>query len=473
MVERVSRGTRRVAVIGSGVSGLTAAWALARSAEVTLYEAQARLGGHADTHRIISGTGAPIGVDTGFIVHNDRTYPTLLRLFGELGVATQESDMSMSVRCDGCGLEYAGARGLTGLFATPRSVTRGRYLRLLIEVPRFHRLALAELDATEFDATELDTTEFDATEPDATELEVAELEVAELDTAGSDGRTLGEFVRAAGFSDYFVAHFLTPLVSAVWSCDPTTALLYPARYLFAFLQHHGMLTVFGSPTWRTVVGGSGTYVRAVADRLDTVRAATPVRAVHRVADGVAVRDDADEVALFDAVVVATHPDEALALLAEPTDAERAILSAMPYSVNHTVLHTDESVLPKATRARASWNYRLPSCTTRADRVLVSYDLTRLQRLDHADERRFLVTLGDQDRVAEDRILDRMVYEHPIYTPDSVAAQRKLGDIGDNRVAFAGAYHGWGFHEDGAVSGLRAARRLGAEWAGEPLAAHAS
>ncbi|WP_405177881.1 FAD-dependent oxidoreductase [Nocardia sp. NBC_01377] len=438
MVDRKQDRTRHVAVIGGGVSGLTAALALAHSSEVTLYEAQARLGGHADTHRITATTGASIGVDTGFIVHNDRTYPTLLRLFYELGVATQESDMSMSVRCDGCGLEYAGARGLAGLFATPRSVTRGRYLRLLTEVPRFHRLARAELDH-----------------------------------AGSEGRTLGEFVRAAAFSDYFVTHFLTPLVSAVWSCDPTTALRYPARYLFAFLHHHGMLTVFGSPTWRTVVGGSTNYVGAVAERLDAVRVATPVRAVHRTADGVAVRDDADAVARFDAVVVATHPDQALALLAEPTDAERSILSAMPYSVNHTVLHTDESVLPKATRARASWNYRLPACDTRADRVLVSYDLTRLQRLDRADDRRFLVTLGDGDRVAADRILDRMVYEHPIYTPDSVAAQRRLGEIGDDRVAFAGAYHGWGFHEDGAASGLRAARRLGSRWADEPRVVHAS
>ena len=238
MVDRTQDRTGRVAVIGGGVSGLTAALALAHSSEVTLYEAQARLGGHADTHRITATTGASIGVDTGFIVHNDRTYPTLLRLFDELGVATQESDMSMSVRCDGCGLEYAGARGLAGLFATPRSVTRGRYLRLLTEVPRFHRLARAELD-----------------------------------NAGSEGRTLGEFVGATAFSDYFVTHFLTPLVSAVWSCDPTTALRYPARYLFAFLHHHGMLTVFGSPTWRTVVGGSANYVAAVAERLDAVRVA--------------------------------------------------------------------------------------------------------------------------------------------------------------------------------------------------------
>ncbi|WP_084654838.1 NAD(P)/FAD-dependent oxidoreductase [Nocardia altamirensis] len=428
-----SGGVRRIAVIGSGVAGLTAAWVLSGSAEVTLYEADNRLGGHADTHVVTASDGATIGVDTGFLVHNDRTYPTLLRLFRELGIATQDSDMSMSVRCDGCGLEYAGARGLGGLFASPRSLTRARYLRLLAEVPRFHRLASAEL------AHDTET-----------------------------GRTLGEFVFATGFTDYFVTHFLVPLVAAVWSCDPATALRYPARYLFTFLDHHGMLTVFDSPTWRTVTGGSATYVRAIADRLDTVLTGTPVRAVHRLADGVAVRDDSDEVMVFDGAVVATHPDQALRLLAEPTDAERAVLSALPYSVNHTVLHTDTSVLPRAERARASWNYRLPSCAAQPDRVLVSYDLSRLQRLD--GDRRFLVTLGDGDRVDQDQVIDRMVYQHPRYTVTSLAAQRRLGEIGCARVRFAGAYHGWGFHEDGALAGLRAATRLGARWHTTPVAA---
>ncbi|WP_433722452.1 NAD(P)/FAD-dependent oxidoreductase [Nocardia sp. CA-129566] len=441
MVEHISSGAadpRRVAVIGSGVAGLTAAWVLSGSAEVTLYEADARLGGHADTHSVIADNGEDLGVDTGFIVHNDRTYPTLLRLFGELGIATQDSDMSMSIRCDGCGLEYAGARGPGGLFVAPRSLVRGRYLRLLAEVPRFHRLARAELDS-------------DVENP----------------------CTLSEFVRSAGFSAYFVTHFLTPLVAAVWSCDPATALRYPVRYLFAFLDHHGMLAVFGSPTWRTVTGGSASYVRAVAERLDHVLVSTPVRGVHRLPDAVVVRDDAGEVQVFDAAVIATHPAQALGMLAEPSRAEREILSAIPYSVNHMILHTDSSVLPQAPRARASWNYRLPSCTASVDRVLVSYDLTRLQRLEHTGERRFLVTLGDHERVDPGVVLDQMVYEHPMYTPESVAAQRRLGEIGGPRVAFAGAYHGWGFHEDGALSGLRAAERLGARWAARVAAVSAS
>lgn len=425
-----SNGHRRVAVIGSGVAGLTAAWVLARSAEVTLYEAQGRLGGHADTHRVVAGNGETLGVDTGFIVHNDRTYPTLQRLFGELDIATGETDMSMSVRCDGCGLEYAGARGLPGLFPRPGQLVRGRYLRLLAEVPRFHRLARAELA-----------------------------------TVGTAERTVAEFLADAGFSAYFRTHFLAPLISAVWSCDPRTALRYPARYLFTFLEHHGMLTVFGSPTWRTVTGGSATYVAAVAERLHRVQVATPVRALHRHLDGVTVRTADDGVDDFAAAVVATHPNEALALLAEPTAAERDILSAMPYSVNHTVLHTDSRLLPRAAGARASWNYRLPACAAEPDRVLVTYDLTRLQRLDDTGDRRFLVTLGDGDRIDPGAVLDTMTYQHPLYTPESVAARARAGELGCARTAFAGAYHGWGFHEDGALSGLRAAERLGGRWTG--------
>lgn len=432
--ESAAQSRRQVAVIGSGVSGLTAAWVLARTAEVTLFEAQPRFGGHAHTHELTArqGDDARVGVDSGFIVHNDRTYPTLLRLFDELGVATQESDMSMSVRCDGCGLEYAGARGLRGLFPAPGNVARPRYLAMLGEVVRFHRLARTELDA-------------------------------DVDAA----RTLGEFLGAAKFSPYFTAHFMIPLVAAVWSCSPQVALDYPVRYLLTFLDHHGMLTVFGSPTWRTVTGGSGTYVRAVTEQLHSVREGDPVRLLTRTATGVSVRTEADHVAEFDAAVIATHPNEALAVLDQPTVAESEILGNLTYSVNHTVLHTDTAVLPRRRAAQASWNYRLPACTAKPDRVLVSYDLSRLQRLETLSDRRFLVTLGDGNRVDPGAVIDTMVYEHPQYTPTFVAAQRRLTELGDHRLAFAGAYHGWGFHEDGALSGVNAAAKLGATWTGQP------
>lgn len=432
--ERPDRpGLRSVAVIGSGVAGLTAAWVLSRENRVTLFEADNRAGGHAHTHRMELADGTYTGVDTGFIVHNDRTYPTLLRLFGELGVRTQPSDMTMSVRCDGCGLEYAGAKGGRGVFAQPRSFTRGRYLRMLGEILRFQMSARALL--------------------------------RETDQADDDGATLGEFLARGNFSDYFTAHFMTPVVSAVWSCDPHTALEYPARYLFSFMQHHGMLTIKGSPQWRTVTGGSGEYVRKIVDRLDEVLLDTPVTGVRKAADGVVVSFSGER-RLFDAVVIATHPHQGLALLEEPTSLEQAVLGSMPYSTNRTLFHTDESVLPRSDNARSSWNYRLPACSAQPDRVLVTYDLSRLQRLNGAQGKRFLVSLGEEDQIDPGRVLNTMTYEHPQYTPSSLAAQRRLAELSDDRVAFAGAYHGWGFHEDGALSGLRAAERLGASWLAE-------
>ncbi|WP_313888666.1 FAD-dependent oxidoreductase [Mycolicibacterium sp. CBMA 226] len=421
-----------MAVIGSGISGLTAAWVLARDADVTLFEAQPRCGGHAHTHELTArhGSSDTVGVDSGFIVHNDRTYPTLLRLFAELGVRTQESDMSMSVCCEGCGLEYAGAKGLAGLFAAPGSLFSPRYLRMLAEVTRFHRLARAELAR-----------------------------------GVADGRTLGEFLTAAGFSSYFVAHFMVPLVAAVWSCPPDVALDYPVGYLLAFLDHHGMLTVFGSPTWRTVTGGSARYVEAITARLPSVRVGVPVRTVTRTADGVTVRDDADGVEEFDAAVIATHPNQALSILDRPTANEIEILGALRYSINHTALHTDTSLLPRRRGARASWNYRMPACDVTADQVLVSYDLTRLQRLDASADRHFVVTLGGVGRVDPSQVITTMLYDHPQYSPEFRAAQQRLHTLGDRRLAFAGAYHGWGFHEDGAVSGVVAAERLGGRWSG--------
>ncbi|MFC9132752.1 NAD(P)/FAD-dependent oxidoreductase [Streptomyces sp. NPDC057099] len=421
-----ARERRRTAVIGSGVAGLTAAYVLARAHHVTLFEADDRLGGHAHTHELTSSGGATYRVDSGFIVHNRRTYPNLLRLFDELGVATQESEMSMSVRCEGCGLEYAGARGPAGLFARPRNALRGAYLRMLTEVPAFHRAARRHLARG-----------------------------AEQDL------TLGEFLDHEGFSPYFRTHFTTPLVSAVWSCDAGVAQRYPAAYLFRFLEHHGLLSVSGSPTWRTVTGGSRSYVERVAARLDEVCLAAPVRALRRHPDGVSLTAADGTTRSYDSVVLATHPDQALRLLADATPEEKEVLGAFRYSRNSTLLHTDTRLLPRARGARASWNYLMPSCAAGADRVRVSYDMNRLQRLDAPET--FVVTLGGEDRVDPDRVRARMVYEHPVYTPESVAAQQRLPELAGPVTAFAGAYHGWGFHEDGCRSGAAAAAALGVRW----------
>ncbi len=419
MTGRVAR--RRIAVVGSGISGLMAAHVLQREADVVLLEASDRLGGHTDTHDVIDSAGRALAVDCGFIVHNRRTYPTLLRLFAELGVATQESEMSMSVVCEGCGLQYAGARGLRGLLAQPRSLARPRFLRMLVEVTRFYRQARALL--------------------------------ADSD---DDDRTLGQFLDQGGFSAYFRAHFMTPVVSAVWSTAPDQAETYPARYLFSFLDHHGMLAVSGSPTWRTVTGGSRSYLELLVKGLPDVRTNTPVRSVARTSDGVLIDGQP-----YDAVVIATHPHQALAMLADPTDLEREVLGAITYTSNPTVLHHDTSVLPDAPGAAASWNYRTDGCGADADAVLVSYDMNRLQRLSSPD--RWIVTLNAPGQVAEDLVVDRMDYEHPLYTPESVAAQSRLPALSGGQVAFAGAYHGWGFHEDGARSGVTAAAALGVRW----------
>ncbi|WP_445162225.1 NAD(P)/FAD-dependent oxidoreductase [Mycobacterium sp. Dal123C01] len=420
-----SSHARSVAVIGSGVAGLTAAYVLSGRDRVTLYEADVRLGGHAHTHVVDDGDGRTVGVDSAFLVHNDRTYPTLCRLLDELGVATQQSEMSMSVRADDIGLEYAGALGAGGLFACPQSL-RPRYLLMLGEIVRFHRAAKRLLRE--------DTTDDD------------------------DLETLQAFLSRHRFSPYFIDFFITPLVAAVWSCTSDDALRYPARYLFVFLDHHGMLSVFGSPTWRTVTGGSARYVQAVAARLTEVLTGTPVHSLRRVPDGVLVRTGNTAPRFFDAAVVAVHPDQALLLLNDPTPWERAVLGAIPYSTNRAQLHTDESVLPRHRRARASWNYLV---TPGKDHVVVTYDVSRLMRLE--GNRRYLVTLGGADCVDPTSVIAEMTYSHPLYTPESVAAQASLPTLDDDRVVFAGAYHGWGFHEDGAASGLAAARRLGADW----------
>jgi len=412
---------RRFAVIGGGVSGLTAAYVLETSGQVTLFEAEQRLGGHAHTHRIRPG----LALDTGFLVYNERTYPLLTRLLRELGVSSQDSEMSMSVRCAQCRLQYAGRRGAGGLLAGLYGGGR-RYPKLLADIVRFRRAARTLLTSD-----------------------------------GGNAESFGSFLDAHGFSGYFLTHFALPFVAAVWSCAPGTALSYPARYLFSFLDNHGLLSAGGKPQWRTVSGGSFTYVSRIAERISCVRTGAPVTAVRRFPGGAEVTDAAGTVSVFDAVVIATHPDQALALLTDPRAAERSALGAFRYSRSSVLLHTDTRPLPSARAVRSSWNYLLRSCRAHEDGVQVSYYLNRLQRLDAGED--YVVTLNGADLVAPETVLAAMSYQHPIYDPGSVAAQRRLPDLNDGTTAFAGAYHGWGFHEDGCRSGVAAARSLGARW----------
>jgi predicted NAD/FAD-binding protein len=420
-------GRPSVAVIGGGVSGLTAAYLLSRTHHVTLFEAETRLGGHAHTHDVADLDGRAHAVDTGFIVHNDITYPWLRKLFAELHVEVRRTEMSMSVRCDGCGLEYAGGRGLRGLFAQPSRGLNLDFLRMLVQVQRFHRRASTFLRTTD----------------------------------DEDETTYGDFLHREGFSEHFIAHYAVPVVSCVWSAGRATAVEYPARYLFRFLEHHGMLRIGGSPQWYTVVGGSRTYVDRLSALLPDIRAGHAVTDVLRLSDGVQVRDVTGQVSWFDRVVIATHADQALGLLVNPTDDEVTTLKQFAYSSNVTVLHTDNAVLPQSPGARASWNYRMASCDRADQATVVTYWMNRLQGLGSTQE--FLVTLNDVERVGPDQVHAVMNYEHPIYTVESVRAQARLDMLATDQTVYAGAYHGWGFHEDGCRSGVEAARHFGVDW----------
>ena len=422
---RPNRTTRpTAAVIGAGVSGLTAAHVLSATHDVTLFESDSRLGGHAHTHDV-RGRDGSLRIDSGFIVHNERTYPHLLRLFRDLDVPTQPTEMSMSITCEGCGLSYAGGRGVKGMFAQRRRLADPRFLRMLRDVPRFHAAARALLAD-------------DSQEP-----------------------TWGEFLTRQGFPDYFVRHFAIPLVACVWSCGDLDATSYPARHLFQFLDHHGMLTVTGSPTWRTVTGGSATYVDRLVERLPDVRKESPVTAVARHDDGVDVLVAGGHTTTFDRAVVATHADQALALLADASPDEKRDLAAIRYSRNTTWLHRDSSVLPRPKQARASWNYRMRACAAPAPDVTVSYWMNRLHGITDGDDH--VVTLNPAGTVDESLVTARMSYDHPIFTREAVDAAERLRAAGGERLAFAGAHLGWGFHEDGCRSGVEATESFGVTW----------
>lgn len=411
-----TRLTRRVAIVGSGVAGLVAARELhAAGAEITLLEAEPRLGGHAHTVTVEARDGA-WDVDTGFIVLNDRNYPNFERLLDELRVPTQSAPMTFSVS-DGAG-DFEWAATPLGLFAKPGHLVDRRFHGMLADLRRFFR-----------EAREL------------------------IGSADADSLSLREFCRERSYSDHFVERLIVPQVSAVWSADPAQLWDFPARFLAEFLDNHGALQLLGRPRWRSVSGGSRAYVEAIsAPFADRVRAGSPVRHVERTRLGVEVAWDGGR-ETFDEVVMAVHSDTALRMLADPSAAEREVLGAIPYQPNEVVLHTDTSLMPRRRRAWASWNYHLrpePS-----GRTTVTYDMNRLQRL--PSRTRFLVSLNMTDEIDPARVIDTYRYDHPVYTAEGLAAQRRWGEIsGTDRIHYCGAYWGWGFHEDGVRSGLRAA-----------------
>ena len=404
----------RIAIVGTGISGLVAAHLLHREHEIVVFEAAPRLGGHTNTVEVESEDG-PLAIDTGFIVFNDRNYPRFEALLRELGVATQPSRMSFSVS-DGRGeFEYAGTP--RGLFARPAHLVSPSFLGMLRDWRRFNR------------------------------------EARELIGMNGSSRSLGEWLERRGFSRHFVERLIVPQASAVWSADPQQMWSFPAGFMAEFFDNHGMYSLRDRPRWLTVGGGSRRYVEAIsAPWRERVRLGAPVRRIERLPDAVRIEAEGCESELFDQVVLATHSDQALALLADPSEAERAILGAIPYRRNETVLHTDRSLLPRRRAAWASWNFHLgeqPSGGT-----TVTYWMNNLQRL--RAEREYLVTLNRSAAIDPAKVLRRVVYDHPVYTREGVRAQGRYAEIGGlRRTHYCGAYWGWGFHEDGVRSAERA------------------
>jgi uncharacterized protein len=413
---------QRVAVIGSGIAGLASAWLLSRRHEVVLYEAGDRLGGHTHTHDVELG-GRQYAVDSGFIVFNPVHYPLLCRMFDELGVASQPTTMSFAVRDERSGLEY-NATSLARLFCQRRNLFSLRFHGMVRDILRFYREAPALLD---------------------------------LD---GPGPTLGEYLQSNRYGAAFRDQHIVPMACALWSSPADRVLDFPAVYLVRFMANHHMLQVDGRPTWRVVRGGSSRYIDALRERWHvSERIGDPVRRIVRNGDGVSVQSDAGR-EHFDQVVLACHSDQALALLDAPTQAEHEILGAIAWQDNDTVLHTDTRVLPRNRRAWAAWNALIPQQPGEA--CTVSYDMNQLQSIEAPET--FVVSLNCTDRIDPDRILARMRYQHPVYTHDTVAAQgRRLEIQGRNDTWFAGAWWGWGFHEDGMRSAVEVAAGLGVDW----------
>ncbi len=414
----------RIAIVGAGVSGLLAAHLLAREHEIVVYEAGSYAGGHTNTIRVDTAHDS-YHVDTGFIVMNDRNYPNFTRLLSQLGVETQATNMSFSVKGEDEDFEYAGTP--RGLFCQPRNLLSPPFQRMIADLLRFNR------------------------------------ELRRLLARGEEtGESLRDFLVRRRFSEVFIRRLIVPQVSAVWSADPRQISTFPVRFLAEFFSNHGMLGFRDRPRWATVTGGSARYVEALTRPFrERIRLDSPVHSITRSEEHVEVTaagPGGRDTERFDQVVIATHSDQALALLSDPSEREREVLGAIPYQHNEAVLHTDSTLLPRHRGARAAWNFHL----LREPKGLstVTYYMNHLQRL-HAD-RDFCVTLNRTEAIEEAKIIRTIPYSHPVFTPAGVAAQAQHGAIGgfETRTHYCGAYWGWGFHEDGVVSALRACEPFG-------------
>jgi len=415
------QSSQKIAVVGSGIAGLTSAYLLSRHHEVTLFEANDYLGGHTHTKQI-EHNGKRYPVNTGFIVFNDWTYPNFIKLMEQLGVAWQNSDMSFSVHCANSGLEYNGTN-INSLFAQRRNLFRPKFWRMVKDILRFNEQTTSALDK------------------------------------GEDlSMTLGEYIERNGYSRQFRDFYIIPMGAAIWSASTDVMMNFPVEFFLKFFNNHGMLSVNDRPTWRVLTEGSAAYVKEIIKPFEqNIRLNTPVKKIERNASNVVIhsKDGAEE---FDQVILACHSDQALSMLEAPTPQEEEILGAIPYQDNEVVLHTDTTLMPKRKLAWAAWNYHIPQrCSEHA---MVTYNMNILQNFTDADQT-YLVTLNRSDEIDESKVIERYNYAHPVFTQDGVAAQGRHSEISDvNRTHYCGAYWLNGFHEDGVNSALRVVERFG-------------
>lgn len=409
----------KIAVIGSGIAGNVAARLLHREHDITVFESGSHVGGHTHTHDI-RHNGRHYAIDTGFIVFNDWTYPNFIALLDELGIQSQPTNMGFSSRCNNSGIEYNGS-SLNGLFAQRRNLLRPRFHGMIRDILRFNR------------------------------------ESRELLDIDDDDLTLADYLRDNNYGRLFVDNYIIPMGAAIWSTDPEQILDFPACYFIRFFVNHGLLNISERPQWRVIKGGSREYVRALTEPFrDRIRTNQAVTAVKRTPGHIEVRTSTGRIERFDHVFIASHSDQALRMLSNPDRLERAVLGAIPYQNNDVVLHTDTSLLPRSRRAWAAWNYRRSSGSRQ--RVSVTYNMNMLQGIDAAET--FCVTLNDTGSIDPEQILRRMQYDHPVFTPGGVAAQRRHAELnGRQRTWYCGAYWRYGFHEDGVVSALNAVKHF--------------
>ena len=414
----------RIAIVGAGISGMVAAYLLHQDHEVTVFEGADYIGGHTNTVEVRM-EGQTYAVDTGFIVFNDWTYPNFIALLRKLGVASQPSDMSFSVTCERTGLEYNG-NSLNTLFAQRRNLFRPSFYRMIRDILRFNRESL------------------------------------ELLTRPEPGPSLGSYLESHRYSREFIDHYIVPMGAAIWSASQETMWGFPARYLIQFFKNHGMLSVDKRPTWRVIKGGSQRYAEKLIEPFrHRIHLSSPVESMARFPGYVEIRAHMQgrnyQALQFDHVVIATHSDQALSMLADPSPREKEVLGAIHYQENEAVLHTDSSLLPKRRLAWAAWNYHLLGA--KPDRAVLTYHMNKLQSL--TAPREYCVTLNHTHAINPATILRRITYHHPVYTPGAVAAQKRHGEInGVNRTSYCGAYWGFGFHEDGVNSALAVCQPFG-------------